>query len=557
MLRYRHGFSGTFVAAIISCLVLATPAVCATAAAPPSGHTRIAVVDLDAQGERARAEGMGKTAAQLLTAAFVKMGRFDVVERQALEKVVQEQKLGTTGLIDVDTATQLGRILGVTYMVTGAVMSHRQGLEMVVKIIEVESATIKVADRLAAGNARALFRKIPGFVDQLVANFPLRGMVILDKEGEILIDIGRKAGARPGMEFEVYQEGEPIKHPVTGQILGMVRKRTGLLRVMDVQQNLAVCRVLKREADQVIGVGQKVVSRVKPGRRGYTYGSYSASGTGNLRFIRSLGNRGTGMGDFNVPYGLSTDPEGNLYVADTYNNRIQVIDAEGVFKGCWGQQGTGSGSFNLPYDVAVDSQGNVYVADTHNFRVQKLDSTGRFLMQWGQKGRGNGDFAFLSGIAVGPSDEIYTVDAKLNRVQVFSPEGRHLRSWGQKGKGSGDFAAPMGIDVGPEGTVFVADSKMRRVQKFDAEGKFLAVLTGKLIYPTDVAVDRASGNLWVLDGAGCYFYEMSPSGQTLRSFGGPGAGNGQFVKPYGICADDLGNVYVADTGNSRVQKYSR
>ena len=114
----------------------------------------------------------------------------------------------------------------------------------------------------------------------------------------------------------------------------------------------------------------------------------------------------------------------------------------------------------------------------------------------------------------------------------------------------------MGITVDGSGNVYVADSKMRRVQKFDPQGRFLAAFTDRLTYPVDVAMDPSSGNLLILDAASHLIWEMSPTGQNLRSYGGPGTSSGQFVEPYGLCADGAGNVFVADTGNSRVQKFS-
>jgi DNA-binding beta-propeller fold protein YncE/TolB-like protein len=525
-----------------------------------AARSRIAVVDLEAQGEKAKSEELGKVAAQWLTTAFVNQGRFDVIERQALQKVIEEQQLGVAGVIDVDTAAQLGRVLGATYMVTGAVTSHRQGLDLNVKIIETESAAIKVADRLAARSIGAMSKKIRPFVAQLVSKFPLRGFIIHQKGNIFILDVGKSAGARVGMQFEVYREGEIFKHPVSGEILGIEKIRTGKLQVTEVQEKLAFTRVVEQKPDETVSVGQNVVSigTVTSRTNRPIIGVPSAGGTSSaLRFAQVWGLVGTGMGDFQKPFGIAADGAGNVYVADTYNSRIQVFDTSGTFMKSWGQKGAGSGSMTLPYDVAVDGEGTVYVADTYNHRVQKFDANGVFLGQWGQKGKGSGDFYFLSGIAVGPDGAVYTVDAKMNRVQVFDNQGRFLRSWGSKGKGSGNFVEPMGLTVDESGNVYVADSEMRRVQKFDSQGRFLAAFTDRLHYPADVAFDQFTGNLLVLDAATALIWEMGPTGQSLRSYAGPGRSSGRFVKPYGLTIDGAGNVFVADTGNSRVQKFSR
>jgi len=524
-----------------------------------AARTRIAVVDLESQGEKAKSEELGKIAAQWLSTAFVNQGRFDVIERQALENVIEEQQLGSSGLIDVNTAAQLGRVLGATYIVTGAVISHKQGIDLNVKIIETESATIKVADRLAANSVGAMSRKISPFVAQLVSKFPLRGFIIHQKGETFILDVGKSVGTKTGMKFEVYREGEIIKHPVSGEILGIEKIATGKLQVTEVQEKLAFARVIEQKTDESVAVGQNVVSigAIKPGPGGPIIGvPYSASISTTLRFSLAWGRQGVGSGDFLKPCGVAADGSGNIYVADTYNSRIQVFDSSGTFMKAWGQKGTGSGSLARPWDVAVDGEGNVYVADTYNYRIQKFDLNGVYLGQWGQKGKGNGDFAFLSGIFVGPDGSIYTVDAKLHRVQVFDNQGRFLRSWGSKGKGSGSFVSPFGLAVDGSGNVYVADSKMRRVQKFDSQGRFLAAFTDRLTYPVDIAIDQSSGNLLILDAASHLIWEMSPTGQNLRSYGGPGRSSGQFVEPYGLCADGASNVFVADTGNCRVQKFS-
>jgi DNA-binding beta-propeller fold protein YncE/TolB-like protein len=524
-----------------------------------SARTRIAVVDLESQGAKAKSEELGKIVAQWLATAFVNQGRFDVIERQALEEIVQEQQLGTAGVIDVATAAQLGRVLGATYIVTGAVLSHKQGIDLNVKIIETESAAIKVADRLAANDVATMSKKISPFVAQLVSKFPLRGFIIHQKGDTFILDVGKSVGAKEGMRFKVYREGEIIKHPVSGEILGVEKIPTGQLEVKEAQEKLAFARVIEQKKDESVAVGQNVVSigAIKPGPVGPVIGvPYSTSTSTTLRFSQAWGRQGEGSGEFVKPCGVATDGAGNIYVADTYNSRIQVFDSSGTFMKAWGQKGSGFGALARPWDVAVDADGNVYVADTYNYRVQKFDLNGVYLGAWGKKGRGSGEFTFLSGIFVGPDGAIYTVDTKLHRVQVFDNQGIFLRSWGGKGKGSGSFVAPLGLAVDGSGNVYVADSKMRRVQKFDSQGRFLAVFTDRLTYPVDVAIDQSSGNLLILDAASHLIWEMSPTGQNLRSYGGPGRSSGQFVEPYGLCADGASNVFVADTGNSRVQKFS-
>ncbi|MBN2516916.1 MAG: hypothetical protein JXC33_12900 [Deltaproteobacteria bacterium] len=516
--------------------------------------TKIAIVDLDSQGDKAKSQESGKMAAQLLTAAFVQEGRFDVVERQALQKVIEEQQLGVSGLIDANTAVQLGRVIGATFIVTGAVISYPQGMDMVVKILETESATIKFADRLSGGTSAALFKKIPSFVAEIVKQFPIEGLIIQLRGKKVTLDIGEKAGVSKGMQFKVYEEGPFIKHPVTGDILGREKTQIGFITVTEVQEKLSFAKVTKEEPKQKVALSHRVVSLKKAPMKTVDY-SVSAASSG-IRFERTWGRKGTGTGDFYLPYGIAADAAGIVYVADTYNNRIQMFDVNGTYVRSWGQKGTGQGDLIVPYDVAVDGQGNVYVADTYNFRVQKFDSTGKFILQWGRKGKGNGEFAFLSGIATGPEGRVYTTDAKMHRIQVFDNEGQYLQTWGRPGKDNGSFVVPMGITVDDQGNVYVADSKMRRVQKFDSSGRFLIAITdSRFVYPIDVAVDKNSGNLFVLDGASHNFWEVSPTGGIFRSFGGAGSNNAQFIKPYGLCTDAAGNVFVADSGNSRIQKF--
>ena len=92
----------------------------------------------------------------------------------------------------------------------------------------------------------------------------------------------------------------------------------------------------------------------------------------------------------------------------------------GTFVTTWGSSGTGDGQFNAPLGVATDGNGNVYVADTNNNRIQKFDASGTFLATWGIAGSGNGQFSDPTGVATHGSGDVYVADAGNNRIQKFA-----------------------------------------------------------------------------------------------------------------------------------------
>jgi len=208
---------------------------------------------------------------------------------------------------------------------------------------------------------------------------------------------------------------------------------------------------------------------------------FSSTGT----FITKWGSRGTARGQFEPPGGIAVDPirdkEGGyaVYVADTYNNRIQKFSSEGTFLTKWGTQGSDDGQFQHPFDVAVDSSENVYVADQYNLRIQKFSSTGTFLLKWGTQGSDDGQFQSPGGVAVDPIRDkeggyaVYVADTYNNRIQKFNSNGTFITKWGSQGSGDGQFSHPWGVAIDSSGNVYVADEFNDRIQKFSSDGTFL------------------------------------------------------------------------------------
>ena len=278
-------------------------------------------------------------------------------------------------------------------------------------------------------------------------------------------------------------------------------------------------------------------------------------------FANKWGSYGTGNDQFDQPAGIAIDNSGNVYVTDSNNNRIQKFTAEGTYLSQWGTPGTGNGQFQKPSGLAIDASGNIYVADGQNNRIQKFMSDGTFLLAWGTLGTGNGQFAYPSGIAIDALGNVYVVDTGNNRIQKFTADGTFLLTWGSQGTGNSQFNNPIGIAVDASGNVYVADAVNSRIQKFTSTGVYLTQWgslgtgDGQFLYANNVAVDNLYNDVYVTDYDNHRVQKFTSSGIYLAQWGIEGTGNGQFSIPFGVAVNDLGNVYVTDLVNNRIQMF--
>jgi DNA-binding beta-propeller fold protein YncE len=189
-----------------------------------------------------------------------------------------------------------------------------------------------------------------------------------------------------------------------------------------------------------------------------------------------------GAGVLADPGGLAIDRENRfLYVVDTVKDQVVVFDADSykVLRtiGTTGKKHTltDPGNFSLPTNVAVDKDGDLYVTDTLNNRVEIFDAEGSFISEFGKSGDGPGRFARPKGIAVDCDGHIWVVDEVQSRVQVFDREGRLLIYFGEQGPYPGQFQAAYGIAIDQKNRVIVSEQFPGRVQAFqyvtDAEAE--------------------------------------------------------------------------------------
>ncbi len=308
---------------------------------------------------------------------------------------------------------------------------------------------------------------------------------------------------------------------------------------------------------------------------------------------------GEGAGAMNQPQGVAFGPEGNLFVADKVNNRIDVFSPDGAFLRAFGKgvnPGGGdvcttecepgdsigvAGAMDRPTGIAADS-GALYVSDYGNGRIDVFAPDGTFIRAFGKgvnTGPGNpnvcttacqgalvgpdaGMIRLPLSVAVGAGDQIFVADSANNRISVFSPAGAFVRAFGKGvSTGGGDVCTvvtgckagaegsvagvvagalwnPSGIIAGPAGTLFVAEQPTNRVSEFTVNGDFIRA------FGEGVDTGAAAFQICTL-ASGC---QQGVVAGTI-----PGA----TPEPQGLAVDCRGALYVTEelAGFARVERF--
>ncbi len=289
----------------------------------------------------------------------------------------------------------------------------------------------------------------------------------------------------------------------------------------------------------------------------------------NLTADLSYGVQGIDPGQFLNPRDIAVAPDGTLYVADTNNHRIQHLSAAGEVLDIWGtfadlaQGAAPGGTFYEPWGVAVGPDGSVYVADTWNHRIQKFTPDGQFLTMWGFFGQGETPFAIWGprDIAIDANGMVYITDTGNKRVVVFDPQGGYITQFGTVGFEPGQFDEPTGLSVDPDGLVYVADTWNQRVQVFEPgeAGIFTPLRTWDVVAWYGQSLDNkpsiladASGSLYLTDPEGNRILRFSTAGEFTSYWGDYGSELTGLILPSGLAADPAGGLWVADSGNHRI-----
>jgi sugar lactone lactonase YvrE len=304
----------------------------------------------------------------------------------------------------------------------------------------------------------------------------------------------------------------------------------------------------------------------------------------------------------NYPYGVAVDSAGNLYIADTDNGRIRKVWAAGIIStvagGGTASPGDGGAAtaaqLTNPTGVAVDSAGNLYIADSGSNLIRKVTTGGIIstVAGGGTATPGDGGAATAAklnspwGVAVDSAGNLYIAEQGSSRIRKVTPAGvistvAGIGASGFAGDGGSATAAelnhPYGVAVDSASNLYIADTTNRRIRKVTAAGVISTVAgTGpagfngdggaataaQLNYPYGVTVDSV-GNLYIADSLNYRVRKVTAAGvistvagNGVSGFSGDGgaATAAQLYVPSAIAFDSTGNLYIADTNNSRVRE---
>ncbi|MFT5365261.1 MAG: tripartite motif-containing protein 71 [Candidatus Latescibacterota bacterium] len=276
----------------------------------------------------------------------------------------------------------------------------------------------------------------------------------------------------------------------------------------------------------------------------------------SFEYVTTIGGRGNGPRQFLEPNALTLDMAGNLYVADTGNDRIQKLKADGTFLREAGGFGWDDGQFNKPTGIAVGKGLELYVADSRNHRIQIYNLQLLLMGVIGGQGTdGSPEFGELSRVNVSDAGEVFVTDLDADQLVQIDRFSRIDRGYSGFAYDRGQVRRPMGIAVDGRDAVYVCDRENDRVVVFNRSGGLKRTLgddvlvapRGLCLTPDRLLVVADTGHHRIV------VFDMK-TGDVVGHIGGPDPGKGplSFHNPNDVVFGKAGALFVLDSGNHRI-----
>lgn len=276
----------------------------------------------------------------------------------------------------------------------------------------------------------------------------------------------------------------------------------------------------------------------------------------------------------NEPRGIDIAPDGSIYVADSKNNQIKHFSTSGILLDSWGSFGSitddsaPGGTFYEPWDVAVAPDGTVYVADTWNHRIQKFTAEGDFINMWGYFAQSSSNEGYWGPRSITVDDEgyVYFADTGNKRIVVFDKNDSFVAQFGSAGSAYGQFDEPVGLALDEEENLYIADTWNSRVQVLKPE---LTLKTSTIVSSWEVdgwygeSTDNkpfiavnSEGNVFVTDPEGSLVLEYSTAGELVHVWDIRGITDDVITMPVDIEFDENGTLWLSDAASNMIYAYT-
>lgn len=283
-------------------------------------------------------------------------------------------------------------------------------------------------------------------------------------------------------------------------------------------------------------------------------------------FARTWGESGSEPGQFQQPIGVAIANEGDVFVSEAGNRRIQVFSREGDVLRQIGPAVGDSDTLRRPMHLAADDSA-LYVPDFNTDRIYVFSLQGTFQRSIDARGLDAG-FDAPGGVAVDGTGRVYVADFYNHRVLRFKEDGTLDREWGvtdSTGKAPERFTYPTDVALLPDKGFVVADAYNHRIKRYDADGSLAWMrpkdqnwadsTKGTFNVATAVATGP-DGHIFVADFYNHRIQEFTTDGQFVQALGTKGTESGHFERPVDLTFDAEGSLYVVDFGNNRIQVFS-